>query len=167
MSVAYGGVREVVEAMMVIGLDPGVHTGFALWDCAVRQLVTVTSIGLPLAMHRIAQTPPALVIFEDARLRTWFGNRDVNQAKYGAGVREGVGSVKRDCQIWEEFLTLQNVPFIGRKPAARNTKWSAEYFQRMTGWTERTNEHGRDAACLVAGLTVPMVRALVGQWEAA
>ena len=31
------------------------------------------------------------------------------------------------------------------------TKLSAEQFRRITGWTEQTNEHGRDAAMLVFG----------------
>ena len=98
-------------------------------------------------MHRFGSLHS--VRFEDARLRTWFGGADKRQARSGAGIREGVGSVKRDCGIWHEFLADLGVPFMPVKPEAHSTKWTAEHFARVTGWTKRTNNHGRDAAVLV------------------
>lgn len=87
-----------------------------------------------------------LVRFEDARLRTWFGKEK------GPAQLQGAGSIKRDCQRWEEFLTYHAIPFEEIAPKNNRTKISAEEFKRLTGWQEKTNEHGRDAAMLVFGL---------------
>lgn len=92
-----------------------------------------------------------LVRFEDARLRRWFGKMDAEQAKYGAAVREGAGSIKRDCTIWEDFLTDKGIPFEKTAPKNNKTKLKADIFARITGWTGLTNEHGRDSAMLVFG----------------
>jgi hypothetical protein len=113
------------------------------------------------ALKRDGDLAGGIVIFEDARQRRWFGSRDRNQIKYGAGVREGVGSVKRDCLIWEEFLLDLGVPFIARSPKSGSTKKNARHFEVLTGWKARTNEHARDAALIVYGLNTPMVTGLV------
>lgn len=139
-----------------IGLDPGVVTGFAIWDSAARQLLQVTSLPIHEAMDRVRDMVQAgsvrKVRFEDARKRdTWFGKMDKKQEKYGAAVREGVGSVKRDCAIWEGYLTSLGVPFEAIKPSKGSTKWDAAYLKRVTGWSQQTNEHARDAAVLVYG----------------
>jgi hypothetical protein len=139
--------------MLEIGLDPGVKTGYAEWDDATGQLIEVETLKVHQAMQRISDHFAAgritRVVFEDARQRRWFGGRDRNQAKYGAGVREGAGSIKRDCTILEDFLTDLGVTFSARPPAAGATKWDSAYFARVTGWKGRTSTHSRDAALLV------------------
>ena len=85
------------------------------------------------------------VRFEDARLRTWFANK-------GREALQGAGSIKRDCLLWETWLQSRGVPYKAIKPAAGATKWDAAKFQRITGWTKRTNEHARDAALLCFGV---------------
>ncbi|KQF50035.1 hypothetical protein APC13_01240, partial [Acinetobacter pittii] len=92
-----------------------------------------------------------MLYIEDARLRTWFGRIDSEQKKYGAGVREGIGSVKRDAQIWEDWCKEQGLNYKMVHPAANKTKTDAKYFLKLTGWAKRTNEHARDAAMLVFG----------------
>lgn len=157
--------------MIIVGIDPGVATGFAVWDSIARKLTRVESLAIHNALWEVEQIHRAFgrivpVIFEDARQRTWFGHaRDLNQQKYGAGVREGVGSVKRDAGIWEDFLEDNGVPYIARKPSSGATKWKADVFARTTGWTARTNEHGRDAALLVYGFTLQDVQAAYRSWE--
>lgn len=152
--------------MILIGIDPGVETGIAAWDAKERKLHKVECMTILEAMECISKTqlvlagqPDALlVIFEDARRRKWFGDRaDRKTEKYGAGVREGVGSVKRDCSIWEEFLTSRGLPFEARYPS--NTKMRADNFERLTGWKGRTNEHARDAALIVFGMNESIARA--------
>lgn len=156
--------------MFIVGIDPGVSTGFAVWDSGARKFGQVKSLPIHRALEEVetmARTFQGMpVIFEDARLRTWFGAaRDINQDKYGPGVREGVGSVKRDASIWEDFLEDHGIPYQARKPSSGGTKWSAEIFKRTTGWAERTNEHGRDAGLLVYGYTLQDVQAVFRSWE--
>lgn len=140
--------------MLLIGIDPGVTTGLAVWDTERGAFYRITSgpaIHAEINVGIWAGEGPIHVYIEDARLRTWFGSADQRQARSGAGVREGVGSVKRDCQRWQEFCEYHKIPHTLLHPQAGRSKLSAEQFKKLTGWDERTNEHARDAAMLVYG----------------
>lgn len=142
---------------ILIGIDTGVKTGYAVaMDHGTGgELEQVESLSITQAMKQIQDRINSdgkdniFLYIEDARKRTWFGSMDARQAKSGAGVREGVGSVKRDAQIWEDWCTEQGIHFKMIHPAANATKMKAPEFKRKTGWTGRTNEHARDAAMLV------------------
>lgn len=142
-------------ASLIIGIDPGVSTGYAEWHRGSKKLITVQTLQIHVAMAEVRRHHMAgslrKVVFEDARMRTWFGDADARQDRSGAGIREGIGSVKRDCSIWADFLGDLGVPYSGIKPAAGATKLTAEAFQRLTNWATRTSNHGRDAAMLVFG----------------
>ena len=94
---------------------------------------------------RVNRHTGGLERFEDARLRKW-----IPQIK-GKEVLQGVGSVKRDAGIWEDFLRDLGVPFEMVAPKNNITKLSADSFRKITGWQSKTNEHSRDAAMLVFG----------------
>ena len=133
-----------------IGIDPGTHTGVAVWVSASRSFREVATLPIHRAMERVlalSQEGPVVVVFEDARQRTWFP-KERSQAEY-RGHLMGAGAAKRDAQIWEDFLTDKGIPFEARKPQAGATKWNADYWAKVTGWTGRTSEHARDAALLV------------------
>jgi len=138
-----------MSAQYIIGIDPGVHTGFALYDPAARAFRTVASMPILDAIQAVrtyhAGGLVKCVVFEDARLRTWFGTK-------GREVLQGAGSIKRDCSIWAEFLASLGLAYKCVKPARGATKWNAEAFATRTGYTGHTNEHGRDAALLVWGM---------------
>lgn len=157
--------------LQVIGIDPGVTTGFALWDAIAMNFVRIESMSIIQAMRAVESVRTAapeedqlFVIFEDARKRKRFDKADKEEEGYKKGARrEGVGSVKRDSSIWQEFLLDIGVPFKARTPMA--TKWKAEHFRRLTKWEGRTNEHSRDAAMIVNGLNVPMVRSMLTTYK--
>ncbi len=155
----------------ILGIDPGTQTGVALWNAEVGRFLAVNSFPLHRALEYVTNYlrgySCAPVIFEDARQRQWFGAADERQRKYGAAIREGVGSVKRDCTIWEEFLQDSGVPYLARKPSSGSTKWKAEQFKRLTKWDGPTNEHGRDAGVLVYGFKVHEIASVVRSWEQA
>ena len=134
---------------ILIGIDTGVNTGFAV--AADRgnggELEQVESLSITQAMGKVKEliekwgNENVCLYIEDARQRTWFtGGREKAQ---------GVGSVKRDAQIWEDWCTEQGINFKMIHPAANATKTKADVFKKRTGWVERTNEHARDAAMLV------------------
>lgn len=133
--------------MLYIGIDTGVHTGFAVWDSGNGCYLHIATVKIHAALemtekiHREAGDDMC-VLFEDARQRKWFG-ANARQKMQGAG------SVKRDAVIWEDFLTDKGIPFRAIPPQKGATKWSAEYFSKVTGWSGRTSEHARDAALLV------------------
>lgn len=135
---------------LIAAIDPGVHTGVAVWDKVDRRLTLVTSMGIIEAMQtvRVMWEFGSLhsVVFEDARLRRWFGEK-------GREALMGAGSIRRDCSIWPEFLgTLSGLPYKAVSPQNKGRKLDASAFKRLTGWDGRTNEHGRDAAMLIFGI---------------
>ena len=142
---------------ILIGIDTGVHTGFAVAIDRGNggELEQVESLSITQAMSQVNKCiqdwgiQNVSLYIEDARKRTWFGSMDARQAKSGAGVREGVGSVKRDAQIWEDWCKENQINFKMIHPKNNSTKYKADTFKKITGWTGRTNEHARDAAMLV------------------
>ena len=129
-----------------VGIDPGVNTGFAL--AGSSGLVRVEAMKIHAAFREIEglkeKNALKIVVFEDARLRKWLGTK-------GREAAQGAGSIKRDCKIWEDFLQDLGCAYKQVAPQKGSTKWSADYFAKVTGWSARTNNHGRDAACLILG----------------
>ena len=138
-----------MSGLVVIGIDPGVATGLALWNTKRKAFTRVESCLIHEAMATVRHWHDegwlSHVVFEDARLRTgYFG-------KNAKAKQQGAGSVKRDCTIWADFLGGHGIPFKTVSPRAKGAKVDAETFIRLTAWVGRTNEHGRDAAMLVIG----------------
>lgn len=144
--------------MIYIGIDTGVNTGVALWDNRKRSLELVTSMPIHKAMelvklHQVKaqENGTKLVVrVEDPRQRTWFGTERMSREEERKKL-QGVGSVKRDASIWDEFLKDQGIEYEMVAPKRNITKLTQDTFKRYTGWNSKTNEHGRDAAMLVFG----------------
>lgn len=135
--------------MILIGIDPGVKTGFAkMVDGVMREVKTYTIVE---AMNQLKQIitqakqekKKLKVYIEDARMRKWI------PSQVGREVLQGVGSVKRDCAIWQEFCVHHAVDYELVPPKNNTTKLNAEQFKKITGWVGRTSEHARDAAMLI------------------
>lgn len=140
--------------MIWIGIDPGRHTGFAVWDGQARSFRDVATLPLHEALRRIHdvlnEDPDEMtVVFEDARLRKWLP-REMSASDY-RGKLMGAGSVKKDCAIIEDFCKDYGIAYEHPAPRKGLTKWDATAFARVSGYTGRTSEHGRDAALLVWG----------------
>jgi hypothetical protein len=129
----------------VIGIDPGVKTGYAAYNPHTDTLFLKTYM-IHEAMQevkRMAQSGYKVFIrVEDARLRKWFGTA-------GREVLQGVGSVKRDSKIWEDFLNDEMIPFEMTNPKNSKTKLDWKEFQKITGYLGSSNQHERDAGILV------------------
>jgi hypothetical protein len=139
--------------MIVVGIDPGVNTGLAVWDTSTRQFLDIRCSGIVDAMRYLAelqeQRQIGLLVFEDARQRKWIPReKDLKQFK---GRAMGAGSVKRDCSIWEEWCQTYRIDCVKTPPRQGMTKWTDAVFRGVTGYDARTNNHGRDAAMLVFG----------------
>lgn len=136
--------------MICIGIDPGTHTGVAVWDTGEGKFLSLETLPIHRAMNFVLywdmrERNDIQVVFEDARQRTWYGNGDTNAKLQGAG------SVKRDCSIWEDFCKDYGIPYWAKPPVKGATKVSAEYFKMVSHYQGRTSEHSRDAAMLVIG----------------
>lgn len=128
----------------IIGIDPGVATGVAILED--EKLIQVRTMMLHQALEKIrfCSKMKIFVRLEDARKRNWFGESGREQL-------QGAGSIKRDCKIWEDFLTEYHIPFELVAPKNNKTKIDAKLFARITGWKALTTQHARDAGMLVFG----------------
>jgi hypothetical protein len=164
-----------------IGVDPGTETGFAVWDRHERKWITIASLSIIHAMEKVLafaqeQGKDALHLrIEDARKITL----PKRLQRSGSGADQGVGSVKRDSAIWEEFCQhhglshemmhpamapgvpggryLSNKGAEARRndrknPYPKGKDCTGESFGRVVGWTGQTSGHGRDAAMWVWGM---------------
>lgn len=153
----------------MLGIDPGTHTGWAKHDAVAGRLLEVRALPVHRALREAAELfathgpSGLLLVFEDARKRRVFDYADADQSRAGAARREGAGAAKRDSTIWGEFCDDLGIPSVARKPG--QTKYSAAYFRALTGWTERTNEHGRDAGVLVFGYRLSHAQAEIRTWH--
>ena len=135
------------KATVLIGIDPGTHTGYA--KSVFGKLVSVETVNIYTAIRLLEGEKrfcekEGVVLFvrvEDARLRTWFGNTGREKLK-------GAGSVERDCAIWQEVLSDLKIPFEFVHPKQVKAT-TADVFEKMTGWKGRTSIHAREAAWLI------------------
>lgn len=134
------------KATVLIGIDPGTHTGYA--KMVNGKLLSVTTLTIYHALKEVelwtknyCQPDAYFIRIEDARQRTWFDKTDRERLK-------GAGSVERDCKIWEEVLTELKIPFEFVHPKHVKAT-TAEQFEKLTGWKGRTSIHAREAAWLI------------------
>ncbi|MDE6828352.1 MAG: hypothetical protein K2P46_06520 [Alistipes sp.] len=86
--------------MIFIGIDTGIHTGFAVWDSESKQLTEVSTLSITQVMEQVKMVADIRgrdcirLYIEDARQRKWFGNTGRERLK-------GAGSVCRDSKIWQ------------------------------------------------------------------
>lgn len=135
--------------MIKIGIDPGVNTGFAkMVDGVLYEVKTMSIVEAMKSVEFSAKWArdngvDLTVYIEDARQRRWVtGGREKLQ---------GVGSIKRDCGIWEEICVYHDIDFVLVAPKDNYTKLTAQAFAGITGWKHRCSQHARDAAMLVWG----------------
>lgn len=129
----------------IIGIDTGTSTGFAVWSMKEKKLTEVLTLKIHQAMELVLdykKNSRILVRFEDARQRKWYGERSNFKL-------QGAGSVKRDCNIWSDFLIDHCIEHQAVNPAANRTKLKADQFKVLTGHTGKTSSHARDASMLV------------------
>lgn len=151
--------------MIYIGIDTGVHTGIAVWDNRQRSFEMISALKIHQAMKEVIERADKcaklgiklIVRVEDPRQRTWYETNKMNREEERKRL-QGVGSVKRDASVWEDFLTdleaeygKDRLEFQMVAPKNNKTKLSSDSFKAYTRWEQRTNEHGRDAAMLVFG----------------
>jgi hypothetical protein len=136
------------ELRHIIGIDPGVRTGFSVWDLLLKKLTRVETdiaYGIELRVLGMAAehgVKAIHVLMEDARLRKWFGSTGPERWK-------GAGSVMRDCGRWVELMEAENISYTLLSPEQKGRKWNDAEFKRYTGWVGITSEHSRDAGKMV------------------
>lgn len=135
---------------ILIGIDPGVKNGFAVYDCTKKKLIQVESLKTWEVIEQISRhnlnniINPITVYIEDPT--TWKPFKGVgNQAHR----MKGAGSVTARFKAIIEFLEDTHILHYKIPIQGNAKKMDANMFKRVTGYKDRTNEHGRDAALLI------------------
>ena len=135
--------------MILIGIDTGVKTGFAhsidgvLQEVSTQTILSAQDKVLDIRDEAAQSDVKLVVCIEDVRKRKWV------DPSIGGERLKGVGSVTRDCSIWQEFCERNGLRHILVPPAHIDTKRKAKDFEMITGWTARTSEHARDAGMMI------------------
>lgn len=145
----------------IVGIDPGVNTGFAVTDNgSFTDICTLTfteaqawCLNCIKCYREQGRTDTLELVIEDPRRQfVPYAQREPQRIK-------GVGSVERDCKLWIEFCEFYEIPYRLVKPG-KYRKVDAKTFNMWTGWKDRTSEHARAAAMMIfEGKRVELIRA--------
>jgi hypothetical protein len=129
--------------MLILGIDPGAHTGVARIEDG--QLVSLQTIAPHEIERTLREAAPDRVIFEDSRLQshTWTRGKSIAAT---AKMARNVGQVDAWCSLITAVCGELGIPAHGISPAGKGSKLDADQFERITGWTGRSNQHERDGA---------------------
>ena len=131
--------------MNVIGIDPGVNMGVAIYENGnLIDLLTVEPLGLVDIINAYA-AHPLFIAFEDSRLQShvWLPSQSKGVA---ANIARKVGMVDAWCYMIERLCENYNIAYMRVSPKAKGGKVDAELFKKVTRWDKRSNQHERDAA---------------------
>jgi len=144
-----------------IGLDPGVNTGFCLYDKTAKKIVKLDTLEfweLFDALDEIKQyIAPQLLTFhiENSALnKPTFVKAGGDTQKKVQKISRNVGSNQRESTLLIEGIRRYGFSVIEVKPTGirgQKRKWDESFFQKVTGYTGRSSQHARDAAMLVYG----------------
>lgn len=134
--------------MIIIGIDTGKKTGFAVNKDG--NIIFLKTFGIIAAMVQVLEyrsqfATDFVVCIEDARKRKWL------PPNVGKERLKGAGSVSRDGAIWQEFCEYHDLPYILVPPAHLQglTKMGEDDFKVLTNWDGgRCSEHARDAGVM-------------------
>lgn len=132
---------------MIIGIDPGLNTGVAYFtDGHLRKLCTISPMQISEVLRNAG---PSLkrVVFEDSRLTTYMFTT-VKSRPAALKIARNVGEVDAWCKLIVAACEQLGIQAHGISPKAKGAKLNAMQFAKLTGWTERNNQHERDAAAV-------------------
>lgn len=151
---------DIVNAnrKLIVGIDCGKKTGFALGYRNAKKFIDISSMKIHKAMQLVQKLAIKCgklnmeVHVEDARKNKYPAHTFRRLSEEDKIARlQGVGSVKRDCVIWEDFLADEGFSFFMIDPRKRQKKVDKKTFKMYTGWDKHkgNNEHSRDAGMLI------------------
>lgn len=138
----------------VVGIDPDASKpGFALTHG--QKIIELRSMPQPELIEHIvslAATHHLIVKIEDVEAaKTTFARRGVSAAGM-MKIAQNVGQVKQAARDIVEQLKSKGITPVMVKPLRGKVKMQAKkngaYFNKLTGWTGRSNTDSRDAALI-------------------
>ncbi len=137
------GEASRAASRIIVGIDPGASTGFAvIGDGVLTNLLTISPWEIEIELSGV---PIDRVIFEDSRLQSHTWTRATTRAA-AAKMARNVGQVDAWCSLIVGICGRLGIPAHGISPKAKGKKLNAEQFRSATGWAGKSNQHERDAA---------------------
>lgn len=141
--------------MILIGIDPGKHTGVAFWDKSERQLLSVYTTdfwGIITILQKVDKSKVRVHIENPAFIKPTFKRGGKLSEAVKNSISQKVGMNKEHGKLIIEFCKRNKIECIPMKPKKENlSKMPEEKFKKYTGWKGVTSQHARDAAMLVYG----------------
>ena len=127
----------------IIGIDPGKHTGVAIFTAGrLTELRTTDPQGVAALLDEIQ---PERVVFEDSRLTRATWARGVSPAAMRK-IARNVGQIDAWCTQLVDLCAARGIVAHGISPKGKGAKVGPVQFNKQTGWVGRSNQHTRDAA---------------------
>ena len=128
---------------MILGIDPGAHTGIATYQKGA--LVDLQTIEPHQIGAYLLEAKPTRVIFEDSRL-TSFMFTQVKSRAAALKMARNVGEIDAWARLIVAVCGELGIACHGISPKGKGAKVGAIEFARLTGWLSPSNQHVRDAA---------------------
>ena len=134
---------------LIIGIDPDlVKNGIA--HVVNGQLEKLEALPFSQLQNLILNNRNAVYVVEDVEFNKPVFNRDLS-VKKNLAVAQDVGRVKGVARLIVEFLQESDARYVMKAPLKghlKKAKGDAKYFNRLTGWSGRSNADKRDAALM-------------------
>lgn len=145
----------------LIGLDPGINTGFCLYDKTAKKIVKLDTLGfwelfdaLEDIKVWIGQEHVTFYIENSALNKPTFAKAGGTTQRKIQKISRNVGSNQRESTLLIEGIRRYGFHVVEIKPTGIKgvkRKWDESTFKKITTHTGRSSQHARDAAMLVFG----------------
>lgn len=139
--------------MQYIGIDVGVHNGFAVWDKKSKRIIELSTYKTweVIVWFLDKKNDEIDFIIRIENPNTWV-NYGTLSTKQVSARKQGAGSVKRSYQVLIEFFEDNDIKYETISLRSSLKKLKADKFKMITGIEVKTNEHERDACMMVWGI---------------
>jgi len=134
--------------MLIIGIDPGVSNGIAIYKDGKLDRLETHTVSNIIEFLKIVKFNKCKVIIEDSRLQSYLFTGSASKRHTALKIARDVGGVDMICRIIESICLIYDEEFIAISPKSKGKKLNAEEFKIATGWEKQSNQHERDAAMI-------------------
>jgi hypothetical protein len=131
--------------MRIIGIDPGTHTGVAIYENGIlQQLQTIAPWDFKCDVLEILK--PDLVVLEDSTEQSHVFT--AGKGAVGLKIARNIGEIDAWCKLIKAECGNAGIAYHAISPKNKGAKMAAAAFNLLSGWDGSSNQHERDAACV-------------------
>lgn len=131
----------------IVGIDPGQHTGVAIYDRVSKEWVLRTEdFWSAYDILKTFSRETTLIVIETPRKFMYARNDKFTGPDVRNRMSSDMGGNRREAELLA--ARFESLGFTVNWIVPAGSKWCAKTLKRYTGITARTNEHVRDAVRL-------------------